>query len=114
MARRERRPRRSGEKFDLDGQIFRRDTELPPCGGRNAGDGVPTKGEENVDIIERIEYMEALFDRAKETGEIPTELTDYYFGGQWLLDYQADERGELPRDLKRGVLSQDGIWNLLE
>ena len=72
------------------------------------------KGEENLDIIERIEYMEALFDRAKETGEIPTELTDYYFGGQWLLDYQADERGELPRDLKRGVLSQDGIWNLLE
>ena len=67
-----------------------------------------------MDIIERIEYMEALYDRAKETGVIPPELTDYYFGGQWLLDYQADERGELPRDLKRGVLSQDGIWNLLE
>ena len=67
-----------------------------------------------MDIIERITYMEALFDRALETKEIPQELTDYYFGGQWLQDYQADERGELPADLKRGILSQDGLWNLME
>lgn len=66
-----------------------------------------------TDIIERVKHMEALFDRALETKEIPRELTDYYFGGQWLLDYQADERGELPRDLKRGVLSQDGVWDLI-
>lgn len=66
-----------------------------------------------MEIIERITYMEALYDRALETGEISPELTDYYFGGRWLRDYEADERGELPRDLKRGVLSQDGIWNLL-
>jgi hypothetical protein len=67
-----------------------------------------------MDIIERITYMEALFDRAQETRVIPAELSDYYFGGQWLRDYEADERGELPEDLKRGVLSQDGLWNLLE
>ena len=66
-----------------------------------------------MDIIERIQYMEAHYDRARETGELPQELTDYYFGGQWLADYQADERGELPADLKRGVLSEDGVWNLL-
>lgn len=66
-----------------------------------------------MDIIERIKHMEALFDRALETKELPRELTDYYFGGQWLLDYQADERGELPPELKRGVLSEDGVWNLL-
>ena len=66
-----------------------------------------------MDIIERIQYMEALYDRARETGELPQELTDYYLGGQWLADYQADERGELPADLKRGVLSEDGVWNLL-
>ena len=67
-----------------------------------------------MDIIERIEYMEALYDRARATGKIPRELADYYFGGQWLRDYEADERGELPEHLKRGVLSEDGIWNLLE
>ena len=66
-----------------------------------------------MDIIERITCMEALFDRALEERVIPRELMDYYFGGQWLLDYQADERGELPKNLKRGVLSEDGVWNLL-
>ena len=66
-----------------------------------------------MDIIERITCMEALFDRALEERVIPQELTDYYFGGQWLLDYQADERGELPKELKRGVLSEDGVWNLI-
>ena len=66
-----------------------------------------------MDIIERVTYMEALFDRARAERVIPKELTDYYFGGQWLLDYQADERGELPADLKRGVLSEDGVWNLI-
>ena len=67
-----------------------------------------------MDIIERITYMEALFDRALETRVIPDELRDYYTGGQWLRDYEAQERGELPRELKRGVLSQDGLWNLME
>ena len=67
-----------------------------------------------MDIIERITYMEALYDRAIETGEISTELIAYYESGQWLQDYEADERGELPRNLKRGVLSQDGLWELLE
>ena len=67
-----------------------------------------------MDIIERITHMEALFDRALETRIISAELRDYYSGGQWLLDYEAEERGELPEDLKRGVLSQDGLWNLLE
>ena len=67
-----------------------------------------------MDIIERITYMEALFDRALETRVIPAELRDYYTGGQWLLDYEAEERVELPPELKRGVLSQDGLWDLME
>lgn len=66
-----------------------------------------------MDIIERIKYMEALYDRARETGRVEQELLQYYLGGQWLRDYEADERGELPKDLKRGVLSEDGVWNLL-
>ena len=66
-----------------------------------------------MDIIRRIEYMEALYDRALQTGQVPRELIDYYESGQWLRDYEADERGELPVTLKRGVLSQDGLWDLL-
>ena len=40
-------------------------------------------------------------------------LREYFEGGEWMEDYQADDRGELPRDLKRGVLSEDGLWNLM-
>ena len=66
-----------------------------------------------MNTIERIRHMESLYDLALATGQVPRELRDYYESGQWLLDYEADERGELPGGLKRGVLSQDGLWNLL-
>ena len=39
-------------------------------------------------------------------------LMDYYFGGTWLQDYEADERGELPNELKRGILGQDTLYDL--
>jgi len=41
------------------------------------------------------------------------ELSKYYGSELWKLDFAADEAGKLPPDLKRGVLSEDGIWNLL-
>ena len=34
-------------------------------------------------------------------------------GGAWREDYEADEVGTLPEDLKRGVLSQDALYDLL-
>ncbi len=76
--------------------------------------------------LERIARMEALFDRLREVlGEsaspISTEefqnlkkaLTDYLESGDWLRDYELDEAGRLPPELKRGVLSQDGLYDLL-
>ena len=33
---------------------------------------------------------------------------------KWQKDFEADEQGKLPESLKRGVLSEDGLWNLLE
>ena len=42
------------------------------------------------------------------------ELTAYYDGGDWLSDFSADEAGLLPEELKRGVLSEDGLFDLLE
>ena len=41
------------------------------------------------------------------------ELEKYYTGERWKQDFAADEAGELPKDLKRGVLSEDGIYNLI-
>lgn len=41
-------------------------------------------------------------------------LTQYYENGQWLSDYELDEQGLLSPNLKRGVLSQGAIYDLLE
>ena len=40
-------------------------------------------------------------------------LLQYYEGGQWLRDYELDEAGLLPHTLKRGVLSEDAVYNFL-
>lgn len=40
-------------------------------------------------------------------------LDEYYGSDLWRQDFADDEAGLLPADLKRGVLSEDGIWNLL-
>ncbi len=42
------------------------------------------------------------------------ELGSYYGSTEWKQDYAADEAGLLPSDLKRGVLSEDGIYNVLQ
>ena len=40
-------------------------------------------------------------------------LSEYYEGPLWREDFEADEAGLLPPDLKRGVLSEDGVYDLL-
>lgn len=41
------------------------------------------------------------------------ELEAYYTGPEWKKDFAADEEGKLPPELKRGVLSEDGVYDLL-
>ena len=81
-----------------------------------------------MENIERIEQMEDRLNRAMDAArEMETALEHYeavqedirilneYLGSEkWKADFAADEDGLLPDDLKRGVLSEDGIWNLLE
>ena len=69
----------------------------------------------SLDRIERVEKYEKLFDEAlaRRDPEKLRLLEAYYTSGTWRDDYEADERGELPPDLKRGVLSQDGLYDLL-
>lgn len=40
-------------------------------------------------------------------------LSDYYGSSQWYDDLADDEAGRLPSELRRGVLSEDGIYNML-
>lgn len=75
--------------------------------------------------IERIKWMEQRFNNAlaaikdgaavslKAVKEDVAELSKYYGSELWKQDFAADEAGNLPPDLRRGVLSEDGIWNLL-
>ena len=81
-----------------------------------------------MEQIERIKQMEQCLDEvsaavrnlsvALEQYEAVREairMLDEYLGRrQWKQDCKADEAGKLPKDLKRGVLSEDGIWNVLE
>lgn len=77
--------------------------------------------------ITRITKMETLFNLLSESfGENPDclkndielqnaarLLSDYLSNGEWLQDHDLDEQKILPTTLKRGVLSEDGLYNLL-
>lgn len=41
-------------------------------------------------------------------------LNEYQRSGLWLKDFEAEEAGLLPDDISRSVLSEDGLYNLLE
>ena len=58
--------------------------------------------------------MSAALDKYEAVQEDIKALRKYYDSRQWKQDYADDEAGRLPADLKHGVLSEDGIWNLLE
>ena len=67
--------------------------------------------DKSTEVIHRLE--QALEDFAALQPDI-AELEAYYTSPQWRKDFEADEAGKLPQDLKRGVLSEDGLWNVLE
>lgn len=80
------------------------------------------------DRIERIEHYERIYQQLRdavtelekafhtwaELQQKCRELEEYYTGSLWKQDYSADENGELPKDLKRSILSEDGINDLLD
>ena len=77
--------------------------------------------------IERITQMEQRFNKVlavihddRKTPEMleaikndVAVLNEYYGSELWKQDFADDEAGRLPIGLKRGVLSEDGLWNLL-
>ncbi len=76
---------------------------------------------------ERITLMESYLDEAKITLKAYSEslrtyreiqpklgeLAEYYAGEDWRRDFEDDEAGKLPHDLKRGVLSEDSVYDVL-
>ena len=77
--------------------------------------------------IETISAMEKILDRAEGLiGQLEKAVDDYeallpelkqlegyYESPQWVSDYEDQEAGKLPEAFKCGVLSQDGVYDLL-
>jgi len=80
-----------------------------------------------MEQIERITYMEQILDEATEAVSSLSEalekysavqdklqeLAAYYSSEQWCQDFDDDSAGKIPSNLKRGVLSEDAVYNLL-
>ena len=105
--------------------IYRNGKKVLVLAGRSAPKIIREDAICEILQIERIKWMEQRFNNAMATikdgsadslkaiKEDVAELSKYYGSELWKLDFAADETGNLPPDLKRGVLSEDGIWNLL-
>ena len=77
--------------------------------------------------LERIQHMEQILDEASEALQQLmdaferyqalksriAELEAYYTSTLWRRDYEDDCAGRLPKNLKRGVLSEDAVYDLL-
>ena len=57
-------------------------------------------------IRSKLDRLDRLQDRIRE-------LEAYQESGEWLKDFEAEERGEIPSDIPRGVLSEDALYDLL-
>ena len=61
-----------------------------------------------------MDKVQAMDRNSPERKKLLDVLSAYYSSDAWKRDFAADEAGLLPKDLKRGVLSEDGIYNLFE
>ncbi|MBR4001799.1 MAG: DUF4298 domain-containing protein [Bacteroidales bacterium] len=74
-----------------------------------------TEMEEKFDALRQsVRALEDAITQSQDFRDNYKALKKYMDSGKWLKDYETDEKGELPPDLKRGVLSQDGLYDLLQ
>lgn len=64
-------------------------------------------------VAKSVMELSAALDNYEAVHQDLAELEKYYGSEAWRQDLADDEAGRLPADLKRGVLSEDGVWNLL-
>ncbi|SEN71355.1 protein of unknown function [Peptostreptococcus russellii] len=64
-------------------------------------------------VIEALLSKEDVYKNLKILKSQIQELKAYYEGPDWLEDFDADRRELFPKDLKRGILAEDTLYNLL-
>ncbi len=81
-----------------------------------------------MEQIERIKLMEQHLDKAAQAVKALSDaldlyseavdsieaIDDYLASDEWEQDFNDSESGRLPKDLKCGVLSEDGIWDVVD
>ena len=86
------------------------------------------KKSEQSRLIKRVREMEGRFDKLtdilralekalsefKASKDDLDALRNYMDSGQWLKDFEADGAGMIPDGLKRGILSEDALYDLLQ
>ena len=84
-----------------------------------------TRKEQQIERIKRYETMLNEVKEALQRADIAVEaykearpklrkLEKYYTGSTWKNDFSASEEGKLPKELPCGVLSEDGINDVLD
>ena len=79
---------------------------------------------EAVDTLaayDRVRRMEAKMDKVAgaiegeryEGFEEDVKTLEEYYENNWREDFELDEAGGLPKDMKRGILSEDGLYDVL-
>ena len=72
---------------------------------------------------DRVQRMEETMDRVSQAVKTCDKYDGYdrdvselksYYESEWRSDFEKDEAGSFPQDMKRGVLSEDGLYNLLD
>ena len=63
---------------------------------------------------QKMDELEKMIAEYKEFQARIQDLEEYYTSPQWKEDFALDEEGKFPDKLKRGVLSEDGIYDMLE
>ena len=66
------------------------------------------------EAIEAINELTTALEKYRNAQESIEKLKAYLSSKEWKKDFRDSEDGRLPADLKCGVLSEDGIWNMLE
>ena len=79
----------------------------------NQTDRIKTMEEYLDSASAAVEKLEMALDEYESVQKQFKKLCDYYAGERWMKDFEADEAGRLPADLKRGVLSEDAVYDLI-
>ena len=71
--------------------------------------------EQNLErVTNALRVLNDALDEYEAAQDALHELDTYYGSDTWKQDFADDEQGKFPNTLKRGVLSEDAIWNILE